>query len=70
MKCKFCGKEVQTEKYLSNVFEKNGITCGICTEYCYKKCELGKSGKVQGWHYEPCISCSNNPYIKFNVEKI
>ncbi|MEE0900681.1 MAG: hypothetical protein UIM25_07265 [Bacteroidales bacterium] len=63
MKCKFCGKEVHTEKYLS-VNEKD-ISCGECTSYCMKTCELGKSGKVQGWHFEPCLSCKNNPYNKY-----
>lgn len=29
---------------------------------CMKQCELGKSGKVQGWHFEPCLSCERNPY--------
>ena len=60
MKCKFCGREVHTEKYLS-ASEKD-ITCGECTVYCTKKCEIGKSGKVQGWHFEPCLSCDKNPY--------
>lgn len=62
MKCKFCGREVHREKYLSA--NKDDVTCGQCTEYCTKKCNLGKSGKVQGWHFEPCINCQNNPYNK------
>lgn len=60
MKCKFCGREVHIEKYLS-ACEKD-ITCGECTAYCTKNCELGKNGKVQGWHFEPCLSCDKNPY--------
>lgn len=60
MRCKFCGREVQTEKYLST--NKEDITCGECTTYCMKKCKLGKSGKVQGWHFEPCLTCNKNPY--------
>ena len=60
MKCKFCGREVYTEKYLSA--SEKYISCGECTSYCMKKCELGKSGKVQGWHFEPCLSCVKNPY--------
>ena len=48
------------EKYLS-AGEKD-ITCGECTSYCTKKCGLGKSGKVQGWRFEPCLSCEKNPY--------
>ena len=63
MKCKFCGKEVLTEKYLST--KGKDITCGQCTNYCLKKCETGKSGKSQGWHFEPCLNCTNNPYNKF-----
>lgn len=60
MTCKFCGKKVNTEKYLHQ--PKSGISCGKCTSYCNKKCELGKSGEVQGWHFEPCLSCEENPY--------
>ena len=60
MFCKFCGKEVHTEKYLHQ--SKDDVSCGECASYCTKKCELGKSGKVQGWHFEPCLSCDKNPY--------
>lgn len=66
MICKFCGREVLKEKYLSE--KETDITCGECTSYCMKKCELGKSGKIQGWHFEPCLSCENNPYKKYNKE--
>jgi hypothetical protein len=61
-KCKFCGGEVQTERYLTA--KEADVTCGKCTSYCTKKCDLGKSGKVQGWHFEPCLSCEHNPYNK------
>ena len=60
MKCKFCGKETPHEKYLSTNAEN--ITCGKCTTYCTKKCEIGKSGKTQGFHFEPCLTCDKNPY--------
>ena len=60
MTCKFCGKEVNTEKYLHQ--PKGGVSCGQCTSYCTKQCKLGKSGNVQGWHFEPCLSCRENPY--------
>ena len=60
MKCKFCGKEFSTEKFLSS--PTGGLSCGECTSYCTKKCDLGKSGKVQGWHFEPCLKCERNPY--------
>ena len=60
MTCKFCGKEVSKEKYLHQ--PKGGVSCGECTSYCTKKCEIGKSGKVKGWHFEPCLNCEKNPY--------
>lgn len=60
MKCKFCGKEFSTEKFISP--PKEGLSCGECTSYCMKKCDLGKSGKAQGWHFEPCLKCEKNPY--------
>ena len=60
MKCKFCGREVQTSKYLS--VKESDITCGECTSYCVKVCERGKSGKVQGWNFPPCTKCDKNPY--------
>lgn len=59
MICKFCGKEIPIEKYLHT--PEFGI-CANCSSYCHKKCELGKSGSVQGWHFEPCLSCEKNPY--------
>jgi hypothetical protein len=59
-KCKFCGKEFSTEKFISP--SNGGLSCGKCTSYCTTKCELGKSGKAQGWHFEPCLSCEKNPY--------
>jgi hypothetical protein len=65
MKCKFCGREVHREKYLSA--NKKDITCGECTSYCMKKCELGNSGKSQGWNFEPCLTCDKNPYKTKNI---
>jgi hypothetical protein len=62
MICKFCGKKISAEKFISPA--NGGVSCGECTEYCTKKCSLGKSGKVQGWHFEPCKSCEKNPYNK------
>lgn len=56
MECKFCGKEIGAAKYLS---QKNG-SCSECTNTCMKKCP--DSSSVLGWHYEPCVSCENNPY--------
>lgn len=66
MTCKFCGKEVRREISLKSAYKD--ATCGECTSYCYKKCDLGKSGKVQGWHFEPCLSCENNPYKKYRKD--
>ena len=60
MICKFCGRGFSTEKFISP--SNGGLSCGKCTSYCTAKCELGKSGKVQGWHFEPCLSCEKNPY--------
>lgn len=62
MICKFCGREVHAERYLSA--KDNDVYCGQCASHCVKKCELGKSAKVQGWHFEPCLSCGQNPYNK------
>lgn len=62
MKCKFCGQEFSTENFLHPASAE--LSCGKCTAYCTTKCELGKSGKVQGWHFEPCLSCEMNPYNK------
>jgi len=66
MKCKFCGGEVHEERYLSKKAEDS--TCGRCTSYCLKKCELGKSGRAPGWHFEPCKSCERNPYKSVKEE--
>lgn len=57
MQCKFCGKEISGEKYI----HQEPRSCGECTAYCMKKCELGKAGRVS-WHAEPCTSCEKNPY--------
>ena len=48
--------------------ENRKYTCGKCTEHCNKVCPLGKSGSVQGWHFEPCLSCKSNPYKIYNAE--
>lgn len=63
-KCKFCGAEVHREKYLH--VNENDITCGICTSYCMKKCDLVKNGTARSWYEEPCLSCDQNPYYKYN----
>lgn len=62
MVCKFCGRKIQTEKYTAPA--SGGRTCGVCAAYCTKQCEIGKSGKAPGWHFEPCLSCEKNPYNK------
>lgn len=59
MKCKFCGKEIKTEKYLNP--EKVGRSCGGCTRYCMEKCEIA-SNPSRSWHKPPCIECEHNPY--------
>lgn len=58
MKCKFCGKEITTEKYLNPESEKS---CGKCTQYCMRECEIAKS-TTTSWHKEPCTECEHNPY--------
>ena len=58
MKCKFCGKEVVSEKYINR--EKQEASCPDCGKYCMTKCD--KASSVKGWYYEPCLSCSYNPY--------
>lgn len=59
MLCKFCGKEIKTEKYLRP--EKEDGSCSECTQYCMKKCKKS-SGAGMSWHKEPCINCKHNPY--------
>ena len=63
MICKFCGKEFTTEKFLSP--SNGGLSCGECTSFCMKKCKIDK----KGWHFEPCLSCVDNPYRKNKVWK-
>lgn len=64
MVCKFCGQEFTTEKYTAPAV--GALGCGTCTAYCTKKCERGRHGAVQGWHFEPCLSCEHNPYNNIN----
>lgn len=60
MFCKFCGKKIDAAKYL-HVDERS---CGECTSYCMKVCELNKKSLLS-WHREPCKSCPENPYNKY-----
>lgn len=71
LRCHFCGAPVEKETYPLNAIldpEWSKVSCGKCTSYCTKICELGKSGQVKGWHYEPCLSCDKNPYKVFGLE--
>lgn len=56
-KCKFCGNDVHIEHYL----HKNEYSCGKCSEYCMKYCEIASKCDTS-WHKEPCTSCEHNPY--------
>lgn len=56
-KCKFCGRDIHVEKYLS----KSEYSCGKCSEHCMKNCKLASSCSTS-WHKEPCVSCDKNPY--------
>ena len=56
-KCKFCGREIDVAKYLS----QTEYTCGLCSAHCMKNCELA-SKTTTSWHREPCVSCEKNPY--------
>lgn len=69
-KCVFCGAEIEVSKQLSFPGENRKYTCGKCTEHCNKVCPLGKSGSVQGWHFEPCLFCKSNPYKIYNAETV
>lgn len=65
--CKFCGKELNVEKYLT----PQHTSCGECTSFCMKQCEIA-SKTTTSWHKEPCISCDRNPYKirhKWNGER-
>lgn len=55
--CKFCGKEFSSAYFIG---KKHG-SCGECSAYCMKKCEIA-STTTASWHKEPCVLCSNNPY--------
>lgn len=55
--CKFCGKEFKAAYYIS----KKVHTCGECSSYCMKQCEIA-SCTTTSWHKEPCVSCEHNPY--------
>ena len=55
--CKFCGKKVSSEKYLSNPSRY----CGECSSYCMKQCPKASLCSTS-WHKEPCVSCEHNPY--------
>ena len=55
--CKFCGREIHVEKYLT----KREYSCGKCSEFCMKSCDKAKLCGTS-WHKEPCISCVHNPY--------
>ncbi len=58
--CKFCGTEIQGQKYLTT--KKEG-SCPECTSYCMKQCSKAGS-TTMSWHKEPCVSCEHNPYKK------
>lgn len=62
VKCKFCGADIDLPNFIHYPCYVGSYTCGKCTSYCFKQCPIGKSGETQGWHYEPCLSCDNNPY--------
>lgn len=55
--CKFCGKEFNVAYYIG----KKMYTCGECSSYCMKHCEIA-SCTTTSWHKEPCVSCEHNPY--------
>ena len=61
MICKFCGREIKTANHSKP--EPGGRSCGICTEKCVKKCEIGSKGTAN-WHKKPCVACGDNPYRK------
>lgn len=57
--CKFCGAEVHyTVRYLNQATKEH--ICSKCGSYCMSQCKIASS--VKGWHYEPCTSCTHNPY--------
>ena len=56
--CKFCGRELVGSR-------ADAKHCPVCGQYCLRKCE--KAAHVQGWHFEPCVSCEMNPYRQNHV---
>lgn len=65
-RCKFCGKIVKTPSNLGyKHFNPDDVSCSECGKYCMKECE--KASSVQGWNYEPCVSCEHNPYRALHV---
>lgn len=65
--CKFCGKEITTEKYIRPAHKDR--TCGECTTYCMKKCRL-HIGRTLSWHDKPCTQCRENPYNKYTIKTV
>ena len=65
-RCKFCGKEINTAKYIS----QSESSCGECTRYCMEKCEKVKTMPIAlvGWHTETCKNCEYNPYVKYKIK--
>lgn len=59
--CKFCGKEINVEKYIGDKNREH--SCGECTKYCMTKCKEALNTNIS-WHKEPCVSCVHNPYKK------
>ena len=52
--CKFCGRRLNGRG--------EWRACPTCGKYCLNKCAY--ASKVNGWHYEPCVSCRHNPYLQ------
>lgn len=59
MNCKFCGKEINSQKFIT---DNESYACNECEAYCMSKCK--EALKVTtNWHTEPCVSCKHNPYV-------
>lgn len=58
-KCKFCGKEINQEKYINA--ERTEVGCSACGLYCMNNCKEALKSSTS-WHTEPCVSCEHNPY--------